>query len=89
MFIDCPRMLGFFGNIGPMEWIVIGIVAVLIFGKRLPEIGRSLGRSFVQFKKGLHDIDDDIGGRGDDAQSRQFHQEKPKSLDEKSHDQTA
>jgi hypothetical protein len=31
-----------FMGIGPMEWIIIGIVAMLLFGKRLPEAGRSL-----------------------------------------------
>jgi Sec-independent protein translocase protein TatA len=37
--------------------IVIG--ALLIYGKRLPEIGRSVGRSIVEFKKGLAGVDDD------------------------------
>jgi sec-independent protein translocase protein TatA len=44
---------------GPMEMIIIGIVAVLLFGKRLPEVGRSLGRGLVEFKKGVRGIEDD------------------------------
>ncbi len=49
-----------FGMPGPWEWLVIGILGVLIFGKRLPEVGRSIGKGIVEFKKGLAGIDDDI-----------------------------
>ena len=43
---------------GPMELLVILIIAVLIFGKRLPEIGRGLGKSLMEFKKGLSEAQD-------------------------------
>ena len=42
------------------EMIVIAIVGLLIFGKRLPEVGRSLGKGIVEFKKGLAGVDDEI-----------------------------
>lgn len=45
---------------GPMELVVIGVLGLLIFGKRLPEVGKSLGKSIVEFKKGLSGIEDDI-----------------------------
>lgn len=48
------------GMPGVTEWIVIGCLALLIFGKRLPEVGRGLGQSIVEFKKGLKGIDDDL-----------------------------
>jgi len=36
-----------------MEWLVIGVIALLLFGKRLPGVARSLGTGIVEFKKGL------------------------------------
>ncbi|MDQ0430728.1 MULTISPECIES: twin-arginine translocase TatA/TatE family subunit [Caryophanaceae] len=48
---------------GPMSIIVIGVVALLVFGpKKLPELGKAFGSSLREFKnatKGLVDDDDD------------------------------
>ena len=49
-----------FGLPGGWEWIVIVIFALLIFGRRLPDVARSLGKSIVEFKKGIRDVRDDI-----------------------------
>jgi len=43
-------------NMGPQELVVIGVLAVLLFGKRLPEVARSLGGSYKQFRKGLSEM---------------------------------
>lgn len=43
-----------FPQLGLMEMLIVMGVAVLLFGKRLPEVGRSLGRGIVEFKKGLN-----------------------------------
>lgn len=40
---------------GPIELAVVGIIAVLLFGSRLPKIAHSVGSSFTQFKKGLQE----------------------------------
>ncbi len=40
-------------NLGIGEVLVVLVVALLIFGKRLPEVGRSLGRGILEFKEGL------------------------------------
>lgn len=45
---------------GLTEWLVIGALGLLFFGKRLPEVGRSLGRGIVEFKKGLKGVEDEI-----------------------------
>ncbi len=56
--------LGFISMPGGPEWIVILIVALLLFGRRLPEVARSMGKSIAEFKKGLneaqHEIETDI-----------------------------
>lgn len=38
---------------GGLEWLVIGLLALLLFGKRLPGIARSLGQSLTEFRSGL------------------------------------
>jgi sec-independent protein translocase protein TatA len=50
----------FISTPGPMEMLIIGVIAVMLFGKRLPEVGRSLGKSFVEFKKGLQGIEQEF-----------------------------
>ena len=43
-----------------MELIVIGGLGLLIFGRRLPDVARSVGKSIIEFKRGLRDAKDDI-----------------------------
>jgi sec-independent protein translocase protein TatA len=43
----------------PEQWLLIAVVALLLFGKRLPEVGRSLGKGIIEFKKGLAGIEED------------------------------
>src|SRR6476660_5902112 len=43
-----------------LEWIVIAVIGLLLFGKRLPEVGKSLGKGIVEFKRGLKGIEDDV-----------------------------
>src|ERR1700756_4602085 len=47
-------------NLGPVEMLIVMGIAVLLFGKRLPEVGRSLGRGIVEFKKGLNGVGDEF-----------------------------
>ena len=49
-----------FMSLGPMEMIMIAVVGLLIFGNRLPDVGRSLGKGLVEFKKGLKGVQDDM-----------------------------
>ena len=47
-------------NLQPGELMIVLVLAVLFFGKRLPEVGRSLGKGIVEFKKGLRGITDEF-----------------------------
>jgi sec-independent protein translocase protein TatA len=48
--------------IGPTEILIVGAVILLLFGNRLPSVMRSVGRSVVEFKKGVQGIEDDSEG---------------------------
>ena len=43
-----------------MEWVIIVVVGIVIFGRKLPDVGRYLGKSIVEFKKGIKGIEDDV-----------------------------
>ena len=43
-------------GLGISEFTIVAIVAVLLFGKRLPEVARSVGASYKQFRQGLSEI---------------------------------
>ena len=42
------------------EWLVIAALGLLIFGKRLPEVGRNIGKGIVEFKRGLKEAETEI-----------------------------
>lgn len=42
------------------EWFALLAIGLLIFGKRLPEVGRSLGRGIVEFKRGVRGFEEEI-----------------------------
>jgi sec-independent protein translocase protein TatA len=44
-------------NVGPLELAIVLIIALVIFGpKRLPELGKSLGRSINEFKRASNEL---------------------------------
>ena len=59
-----------FPNLNPMELMVVLGIAVLLFGKRLPEVGRSLGRGIIEFKKGIRGVEDELRSANDVVHGR-------------------
>jgi sec-independent protein translocase protein TatA len=50
--------VAFIQNMGSGEWMIILVIALLIFGRRLPEVARGLGKSVNEFKKGMREFQD-------------------------------
>lgn len=53
-------LYGFLPNIGPQELLLLLLLGILLFGRKLPEIGRSVGKSIVEFKKGMKGIEEEV-----------------------------
>lgn len=60
MLNTLANQIAFISMPGGWEWIVVLIIAVLIFGRRLPEIARSFGKSITEFKRGVKDANDEV-----------------------------
>jgi sec-independent protein translocase protein TatA len=58
------------GIFAPSHIIIILIVGIILFGRRLPEVGRYLGKGIVEFKKGIKGLEDDVDGGSPAATAR-------------------
>src|SRR3954469_19518891 len=45
------------GEFSMVHWLIFGVIAILLFGNRLPNIARSLGRCLVEFKRGMDNLE--------------------------------
>ena len=66
-----------FGNLNMMEMAVVLGLAVLLFGKRLPEVGRTLGKGIVEFKKSIRGFEQEF--RYDDHAASHHYKPEPTS----------
>ena len=66
-----PHMPGF-GN-----WIVIALIGLLFFGKRLPEVGKSVAGAIVNFKKGLKEAHEELDTASETTEPRALPAERP------------
>jgi len=51
--VQAPFFLGF--SLGGMEWVIILVIVLLLFGNRIPGLARSLGKGINEFKVGLRE----------------------------------
>ncbi|HWE03758.1 MAG TPA: twin-arginine translocase TatA/TatE family subunit [Tepidisphaeraceae bacterium] len=52
------------------EWVVIAAIGLLFFGKRLPEVGKSVAGAIVNFKKGLKEAQEEVEKAGETPSPR-------------------
>ena len=74
-------------NVGPLEMLIVMGIAVLLFGKRLPEVARSLGRGIVEFKKGLNGVAEELDDSSSSSSISSYssNYSAPRRYDEKPH----
>ncbi len=76
---------------GPIEIGVVLVIMLVLFGKKLPEVGRSLGKGLVEFKKGVKGVQDEVDINVDAEARLQIEKEvekKEKKEEEKKEENT-
>jgi len=83
-------MLAFLpGGVGPFEMMVFGVIALLLFGKRLPEVARSLGKGIVEFKRGIRGVEDEFRSAAYSQPERPQTRRRPDPVDDDQQEWTA
>jgi len=55
-------VFAFLEGLNPIHLLLLLGIGILLFGKRLPEVGRSLGKGLLEFKKGMKGLEDEVSG---------------------------
>jgi len=75
-------------NVGPMEILLLAVLALLLFGpKKLPEIGRSVGKGMREFKESVSGHTEEIRSALE-VDPDEDEQDEPDTVDYLEHDQT-
>lgn len=65
--MSTPTLLAFItGMPGYVELIIVAMIALLLFGNRLPSVMRSMGQGITEFKKGVKGIEDEVSNAGNE-----------------------
>ena len=72
-----------FGNLGPLELLMILVIVLVIFGaKRVPEIGASIGKGIREFKRNISDVDRHIQEPERDVRAERLNAGEPVRRDD-------
>ena len=52
--------MGFLPGVGSTEMLIVGIIALLLFGRNLPNVAKNMGKSLAELKKGLSGFQDEF-----------------------------
>jgi sec-independent protein translocase protein TatA len=66
----------FIGGLSPGEIVIVLVLGLLLFGSRLPQVGRSLGRSLAEFKRGLRGLEHELDTAEKEAERQLDEEEK-------------
>ena len=47
-------------GLGTPELLILAVLGLLLFGRRLPEVGKNLGKGIVEFKRGLKGVEEEV-----------------------------
>lgn len=78
-------LFGFLDFLGPSELIIVAVVAVLLYGERLPEVAKSFGKNFMDLKKSVQGIREEFEAAATDVTStvtKSVHKEEAADRDE-------
>ena len=65
-------------GLGPSELLIVGIVAILLFGKNLPQVAGKLGKTYREFRRQLSDMQSQLDITGDIAsETPRYNKPKP------------
>lgn len=64
------------------ELVICLVIALIIFGRRLPEVGKSLGQGLVEFKKGLKGVKEEMDSVDDEVRRAGEEPAEPGKLDQ-------
>ncbi len=66
---------------GQQEWIVLLVIGLLLFGRRLPEVGRAVGRTVTDFRRGLNEFKNQIDEDGSLREAKSSVQDLKRAVD--------